>query len=193
MHPNCRRGSLPNIRGSRLSGSALLYLYSNICAPHRQDCCALFAYETALCDRKDTQSRFAANAARSIVCVETPSTTSEFSQSKLFQCRTQHCVCRDGDRPYFMASKSRFQCRTQHCVCRDNSLLLLVGRGSVSMPHAALCMSRRSKDFLVGGMMSCFNAARSIVYVETLACLMKRTCSPSGFNAARSIVYVETN
>ena len=71
MHPNCRRGSLPKMRGSRLSGSALLYLYSNICAPHRQDCCALFAYETALCDRKDTQSRFAVNAARSIVCVET--------------------------------------------------------------------------------------------------------------------------
>ena len=52
-------------------GSALLYLYSNICAPHRQDCCAFFAYETALCDRKDTQSRFAVNAARSIVCVGT--------------------------------------------------------------------------------------------------------------------------
>lgn len=28
--------------------------------------------KTALCDRKDTQSRFAVNAARSIVCVETP-------------------------------------------------------------------------------------------------------------------------
>ena len=27
--------------------------------------------KTALCDRKDTQSRFAVNAARSIVCVET--------------------------------------------------------------------------------------------------------------------------
>ncbi|EFM22740.1 hypothetical protein HMPREF9166_1621 [Selenomonas sp. oral taxon 149 str. 67H29BP] len=48
-----------------------MYLYTNICAPHRQDCCALFAYETALCDRKDTQSRFAVNAARSIVCVGT--------------------------------------------------------------------------------------------------------------------------
>ena len=30
--------------------------------------------KTALCDRKDTQSRFAVNAARSIVCVETHNT-----------------------------------------------------------------------------------------------------------------------
>ena len=53
-----------------------------------------------------------------------------------FQCRTQHCVCRDCGEP--------FQCRTQHCVCRDLSV----------------------KCF--GGLPICFNAARSIVCVETL-------------------------
>ena len=144
MHPNCRRGSLPKMRGSRLSGSALLYLYSNICATHRQDCCALFAYETALCDRKDTQSRFAVNAARSIVCVGTPDNKEVFLMKRRFQCRTQHCVCWD-KKPYDHTKDfSLFQCRTQHCVCRDK--LYDGGRVAkvpVSMPHAALCVSRR--------------------------------------------------
>ena len=51
--------------------------------------------KTALCDRKDTQSRFAVNAARSIVCVETAKVWMQESAHTRFQCRTQHCVCRD--------------------------------------------------------------------------------------------------
>ena len=123
--------------------------------------------KTALCDRKDTQSRFAVNAARSIVCVETPlvkffvvgmcvsmphaalcvsrrlrillfhwkircfnaarsivcvetSTKSlKSAVSTLFQCRTQHCVCRDAQLRSIQITLEEFQCRTQHCVCRD--------------------------------------------------------------------------
>ena len=99
--------------------------------------------KTALCDRKDTQSRFAANAARSIVCVETINGKYLSRIAFRFQCRTQHCVCRDLRMPLYLLEElyvsmphaalcvSRridlrfsfllvaFQCRTQHCVCRD--------------------------------------------------------------------------
>ena len=61
----------------------------------------------------------------------------------MFQCRTQHCVCRDFLSGSTVLGFSVFQCRTQHCVCRDVRLKL----------------SRR--------WLSCFNAARSIVCVET--------------------------
>ena len=60
-----------------------------------------------------------------------------------------------------------FQCRTQHCVCRD---------------ELAMDYERA---------VSCFNAARSIVCVETFKESRKENpvfC----FNAARSIVCVET-
>ena len=60
------------------------------------------------------------NAARSIVCVETAPLNSLRKAGKTFQCRTQHCVCRD-----------------DHERGRQFSLLV------VSMPHAALCVSRR--------------------------------------------------
>ena len=87
----------------------------------------------------------------------------------MFQCRTQHCVCRDAEgglswNPLLIVSmphaalcvsrqeqiqsvlclRHEFQCRTQHCVCRDSSQ-----------------DSRRVIS-------NCFNAARSIVCVETL-------------------------
>ena len=35
------------------------------------------------------------NAARSIVCVETVDCSGRFDLHQEFQCRTQHCVCRD--------------------------------------------------------------------------------------------------
>ena len=121
-----------------------MYLYSIICVPHRQDCCALFAYETALCDQKDTQSRFAVNAARSIVCVETLVYIAS------------------------AAAAAECQCRTQHCVCRDGQVERQIGNMSyVSMPHAALCVSRPTSDFPRKIGHGCFNAARSIVCVET--------------------------
>ena len=101
--------------------------------------------KTALCDRKDTQSRFAVNAARSIVCVET-SYPRKFNVGRgRFQCRTQHCVCRDKNERYYGRDIVVFQCRTQHCVCRD------------------MIDVWTENDTLVG-----FNAARSIVCVETI-------------------------
>ena len=103
--------------------------------------------KTALCDRKDTQSRFAVNAARSIVCVGTRSTTRLYvfmlrfnaarsivcvetwhdaifaTGREVFQCRTQHCVCRDAIASAEQEGDREFQCRTQHCVCRDKEFL----------------------------------------------------------------------
>ena len=62
-----------------------------------------------------------------------------------------------------------FQCRTQHCVCRDRyAKRYIFGGGSVSMPHAALCVSRRERRRYHGYLCQGFNAARSIVCVETL-------------------------
>ena len=71
MHPNCRRGSLPKMRGSRLS--AVPFCISILTSVRRivKIAVRFLHTKTALCDRKDTQSRFAVNAARSIVCVET--------------------------------------------------------------------------------------------------------------------------
>ena len=49
--------------------------------------------KTALCDRKDTQSRFAVNAARSIVCVETNISPVQFVPSCSFNAaRSIVCV-----------------------------------------------------------------------------------------------------
>ena len=83
------------------------------------------------------------NAARSIVCVET---THECLRSRLsckFQCRTQHCVCRDHTMTMLSPMTLQFQYRTQHCVCRDGKLMpLSVKCFRVSIPHAALCVSR---------------------------------------------------
>ena len=131
------------------------------------------------------------NAARSIVCVETRSVTRttramvvsmphaalcvssprNFDAAEcdlLFQCRTQHCVCRDHRSWISSGWRMQFQCRTQHCVCRD---------------------SGRKTDG--GGGIPCFNAARSIVCVETGGG-QPRPRPAGGFNAARSIVCVET-
>ena len=180
------------------------------------------------------------NAARSIVCVETETVNDDYYKLK-FQCRTQHCVCRDEkqcDRqshrnsvsmPHAALCVSRrviyvtsgpaaeaFQCRTQHCVCRDcrsdRTATLYrwfqcrtqhcvcrdaIGRFGiitpllVSMPHAALCVSRHweqaHRDADWG-----FNAARSIVCVETSGAF-PWFFGRGGFNAARSIVCVETS
>ena len=77
------------------------------------------------------------------LCVSRPIVDPYQASAMLFQCRTQHCVCRDDKdcpeefvRESFNAARSivcvetgsallagrapdRFQCRTQHCVCRD--------------------------------------------------------------------------
>ena len=84
------------------------------------------------------------NAARSIVCVETPRSPIRVWLTISFQCRTQHCVCRDRQERMVLHEIYWFQCRTQHCVCRDRCL--------------------KPKSIRLG---ICFNAARSIVCVET--------------------------
>ena len=130
--------------------------------------------KTALCDRKDTQSHFVVNAARSIVCVGT-SARRLIPRTKIsFQCRTQHCVCRDivdfarshgvevsmphaalcvsGHKISIREGQAcQFQCRTQHCVCRDKD------------------MGRIASDF------KGFNAARSIVCVGTERQVLRNT------------------
>ena len=53
-----------------------------------------------------------------------------------FQCRTQHCVCRDKKLVrIFLLTK--FQCRTQHCVCRDIKFL-----GSVRLSGTFQCRTQ---------------------------------------------------
>ena len=144
MHPNCRRGSLPNIRGSRLS--AVPFCISILTSVRRiiKIAVRFLHTKTALCDRKDTQSRFAVNAARSIVCVETDDQFDPMDNVLVFQCRTQHCVCRDTCLRRTTGSRLGFQCRTQHCVCRDKKPYDWKKDFSfVSMPHAALCVSRQ--------------------------------------------------
>ena len=108
------------------------------------------------------------NSARSIVCVETKwdeHVYKVFSHVSMphaalcvsrradldgtdesidmFQCRTQHCVCRDDAKKTYELPAEKFQCRTQHCVCRDETESKgCRGSWAVSMPHAALCVSR---------------------------------------------------
>ena len=64
-------------------------------------------------------SAYCFNAARSIVCVGTPDNKEVFLMKRRFQCRTQHCVCRDDISTGYIDYRYVFQCRTQHCVCRD--------------------------------------------------------------------------
>ena len=99
--------------------------------------------KTALCDRKDTQSRFAVNAARSIVCVEALHASRRRAHEQVSMphaalcvsrqlCKGEDylhwrvsmphaalCVSRLNDGPHRITFLKGFQCRTQHCVCRD--------------------------------------------------------------------------
>ena len=97
--------------------------------------------KTALCDRKDTQSRFAVNAARSIVCVGTESLSKATSKPSAFQCRTQHCVC--WDRSVHERLRGAVSVLMPHaalCVLGRYGGAIFCGDFSVSMPHAALCV-----------------------------------------------------
>ena len=146
MHPNCRRGSLPKMRGSRLS--AVPFCISILTSVRRivKIAVRFLHTKTALCDRKDTQSRFAVNAARSIVCVETSARCDtlcprrRFNAARSIVCvETRNFDAAECDLFGFNAARSivcvetrtastliaffaMFQCRTQHCVCRDNHL-----------------------------------------------------------------------
>ena len=141
MHPNCRRGSLPKIRGSRLS--AVPFCISILTSVRRivKIAVRFLHTKTALCDRKDTQSRFAVNAARSIVCVETVIMRGLPGSGKSFQCRTQHCVCWDNH--IFVENATVVSVSMPHaalCVSRPTFCRTPVRPFDVSMPHAALCV-----------------------------------------------------
>ena len=113
MHPNCRRGSLPKMRGSRLS--AVPFCISILTSVRRivKIAVRFLHTKTALCDRKDTQSRFAVNAARSIVCVETAKTSPyplkmwSFNAARSIVCvETAHSVCASLAKRCFNAARS---------------------------------------------------------------------------------------
>ena len=162
------------------------------------------------------RKRIGFNAARSIVYVETVKGLLGRRDDELFQCRTQHCVCRDigmFDEANVLAIG--FQCRTQHCVCRDELIDPFGGqedsfnaarsivcvettirqtiseRAKVSMPHAALCVSRQQE-------LAALEEELDVSMPHAALCVSRRRAATSpisrsgGFNAARSIVCVET-
>ena len=72
--------------------------------------------KTALCDRKDTQSRFAVNAARNIVCVETALSTSTWCLVQRFNA-ARSIVCRDIELEVIMSELRSFNAaRSIVCV-----------------------------------------------------------------------------
>ena len=143
MHPNCRRGSLPNIRGSRLS--AVPFCISILTSVRRiiKIAVRFLHTKTALCDRKDTQSRFAVNAARSIVCVET--LLMKTFRNPLMSVSMPHaalCVSRHGKAPWYHRHLQVSMPHAALCVSRQNAGKCREFCEYVSMPHAALCVSR---------------------------------------------------
>ena len=83
------------------------------------------------------------NAARSIVCVETFIASRLVAERARFQCRTQHCVCRDIIKNYINNSLAESFNAARSIVCvetKDN--VIIMANNTVSMPHAALCVSR---------------------------------------------------
>ena len=131
-----------------------------------------------------------------------------------FQCRTQHCVCRDNESLLDLAFYSLFQCRTQHCVCRDREYTHSMEDEIRFQYRTQHCVCRDFTTKSIKSAVSSFNAARSIVCVETPigvyafgafgfqcrtqhcmcrdARLALNTSDDMSFNAARSIVCVET-
>ena len=110
---------------------------------------------------------FCFNAARSIVCVETG---------------------------HYTLSQTEFVVSMPHAalyVSRHGAAKCLAFCENVSMPHAALYVSRPRRPLSGRRGRSGFNAARSIVCVETKEIFYERRVR-AGFNAARSIVCVET-
>ena len=91
------------------------------------------------------------------------------SMTKMFQCRTQHCVCRDA--AGLMEVYNEFIVSMPHaalCVSRHDGGRKGHPSHAVSMPHAALCVSRHKEQIKMYDNHYGFNAARSIVCVETL-------------------------
>ncbi|EGK61455.1 hypothetical protein HMPREF9081_0536 [Centipeda periodontii DSM 2778] len=148
--------------------------------------------KTALCDRKDTQSRFAVNTARSIVCVGTTLVERRSSMRRCFNAaRGIMCV---GTASVVTSEymEHLFQCRTRHYVCRDLYKAADILKGmNVSMPHAALCVSglhRSGSRWESDPLFQC----RTQHCVCRDRILMQSFIEEVSFNAARSIVCVGT-
>ena len=102
------------------------------------------------------------------------------------------CVSRHLSTRFTFATDGLFQCRTQHCVCRDDSSELeKVEVDIVSMPHAALCVSRQnpSDPHSCGIRVSMPHAALCVSRLLP----PHGEAHGGSFNAARSIVCVETS
>ena len=86
----------------------------------------------------------------------------------------------------------KFQCRTQHCVCRDlMNFHALCRLASFNAARSIVCVETQLRANEIWKLNS-FNAARSIVCVETRVEVdIDNACNC--FNAARSIVCVETS
>ena len=108
------------------------------------------------------------------LCVLGPAKRSASSLMPQFQCRTQHCMCRDNHEEGFGYVCLLFQCRTQHCVLGLRTIGGFPHEEKVSMPHAALCVSRPISRLCRKRTVRCFNAARSIVCVETPTLALRR-------------------
>ena len=111
-------------------------------------------------------SRF--NAARSIVCVGTCWRRCHHFRLSCFNAARSIVCVGTGMIDIYHTLSLKFQCRRQHCVCRDlETFLPQEVRSFVSMPHAALCVSGLSISKILRKGEVCFNAARSIVCVGT--------------------------
>ena len=131
------------------------------------------------------------NAARSIVCVETIEVDGYTSRSFPFQCRTQHCMCRDNETRSPLCPHGVSMPHAALCVSRHYAELATLVVAVVSMPHAALCVSRRfSRSQLSFGVhVSMPHAALCVSRPRSWA---RTALLDDSFNAARSIVCVET-
>ena len=94
------------MRGSRLS--AVPFCISILTSVRRivKIAVRFLHTKTALCDRKDTQSRFAVNAARSIVCVETSSLV-ETMRFVIFRFNAARSIVCVGTKCLFLGKRDR--------------------------------------------------------------------------------------
>ena len=148
--------------------------------------------KTALCDRKDTQSHFAVNAARNIMCVGTFERGNQNVQQSLVS--MPHAALYVSGRTSMSARAGCFLCfnAARNIVCvgthhRSDGRRI---RGIVSMPHAASCVSGQYKEET-----SCSRRlfqCRTQHYVCRDIELGVLHLGEKGFNAARGIMCVGT-
>ena len=108
-----------------------------------------------------------------------------------FQCRTQHCVCRDRTHREIHVHSGVSMPHAALCVSGRRSSCPQFRRGRVSMPHAALCVSGQGDRDTVRALKR-VSMPHAALCVSGQAMLRFDKSMNSGFNAARSIVCVGT-